>query len=116
MKVPADVRRGNSPNKISAGEVANRRPEGLAVFVLPRVPDALKEENHELSFGLSRPDNAAAMKPRLHIIQHFDLKKGIITFAEIEVTETPDNIYFQLTERVSRKCHNMSFWNGSRLY
>ena len=38
------------------------------------------------------------MKPQLHIIQHFDLKKGIITFAEIEVTETPDNIYFQLTE------------------
>jgi hypothetical protein len=40
IKVPADVRRDNSLNKISAGEVANRRPDGLAVFVLPRVLDA----------------------------------------------------------------------------
>src|ERR1041385_9059295 len=30
----------DSPNKISAGEVANRRPDGLAVFVWPRVLDA----------------------------------------------------------------------------
>jgi hypothetical protein len=45
MKVPADVRRGNSLKKISAGEKGNRRPDGLAVFVLPRVPDALKRSN-----------------------------------------------------------------------
>jgi hypothetical protein len=65
---------------------------------LLQVPDVTERTNHELSFGVSRPDAAAAMKQQLHIIQHFDLKKGIITFAEIEVTETPDNIYLQLTE------------------
>jgi hypothetical protein len=44
------VRRGNSLNKISAGGLANHRPDGLAVFVLPRVPDVLHRENHELRF------------------------------------------------------------------
>jgi len=44
---------------ISAGEVANRRPDGFGGFVLLRIPDVLKGTKHELSFGFPGPDDAA---------------------------------------------------------
>ena len=48
MVVPPDVRRANSPNKISIGRVKPPRLDGRRLFVCPRVLDVLKGEINEL--------------------------------------------------------------------
>jgi hypothetical protein len=45
-----DVQWGKNLTERKSPRENNRRPDGLAVFVLPRVLDVLKGDDHELRF------------------------------------------------------------------